>query len=53
MKACYNGHLPVAEFLIGANADLNAKDVSSNLVSTACNNEFLQPIVYPKQPTLA
>ena len=28
MKASENGHSPVAELLIGATADVNAKDVS-------------------------
>ena len=28
IKASYNGHLPVAELLIGAKADVNAKAVS-------------------------
>ena len=50
MKASYNGHLPLADLLIGAHADVNAKDVSSNLVSTVCINE-LKPIVYPNQLT--
>ena len=40
MYASSNGHLPVAELLIGAKADVNAKNVSRNMIVLACIYEY-------------
>ena len=45
------GRLPVAELLVGAKADVNAIDVSRNLISTACINEF-QKLLFIRNSSL-